>query len=334
MDSDPGPDAAERLVERADVDELLRVIDRLSGAADWPELLRVRDLCRRAEGRGRQLWPVASHAEYRLALEASPPWTAQALTEGAGRFALGPLAEVAASTHSWAELAPHLSASPLRSLVAYERVVRGEDLSRDASVDRSMFDLPTALEDWEPTYPVAHYEPWKANFPSPAAPSARAEEELAPPEECELLADLTATEALSELVRPWTTESNGQADAVAVRGDVPEALGALGVPYARIRRIDAENAFAAMAWAAANGGAHGRRRGMATGRFLAWWAAAALVDLADDWPPEPEELGDLASDLRWWLWETGEPVTGWSLRLAVHDAESAAAWALDAHDHA
>ena len=37
-----------------------------------------------------------------------------------------------------------------------------------------------------------------------------------------------------------------------------------------------------MAWTAASGGAHGRRRGMAAGRFSAWWTAAALTGLLDD----------------------------------------------------
>ena len=54
---------------------------------------------------------------------------------GAGRFALGPLSEVAASTHTWAELAPHAPPGPLAAVTAHERVVRGEDLRRIALFD-------------------------------------------------------------------------------------------------------------------------------------------------------------------------------------------------------
>src|SRR5262249_38730535 len=75
-----------------------------------------------------QLWPVAAHAEYRLALESPGRWAATMLVEGAGRFAPGPLPEVAASTHEWADLAPHAPYGPPSVLAAHERVVRGEDL--------------------------------------------------------------------------------------------------------------------------------------------------------------------------------------------------------------
>ena len=60
-----GPsDAAAALVDRADLDELTRFVDRLAAGAEWDEVLRVRDLCRAALQRGRQLWPVASRCEY------------------------------------------------------------------------------------------------------------------------------------------------------------------------------------------------------------------------------------------------------------------------------
>ena len=74
------------------------------------------------------------------------------------------------------------------------------------------------------------------------------------------------------------TESNGRADAVAVQGDVFDAIAALGVPGARAEPdLRRRPRSAVLAWTAASGGAHGRRRGMAAGRFGAWWAAAALT---------------------------------------------------------
>ena len=58
------------LVELGDLDELTRQIDRLCSTRDWDALVDLRDRCRRALERGKQLWPAAAHAEYRLALEA------------------------------------------------------------------------------------------------------------------------------------------------------------------------------------------------------------------------------------------------------------------------
>jgi hypothetical protein len=73
---------------------------------------------------------------------------------------------------------------------------------------------------------------------------------------------------------------------------------------------------------------------MAAGRFGAWWALAALSGLLDDWPVDPDELGDAAAELSWYLWDAGEPATGWHLRLAVADPEHDLAWALNASDAA
>src|SRR5436309_15644255 len=93
-------------VEAGDLDELVRIIDGLCDAREWDGLVEVRERSHRALERGRQLWPAASYAEYRLALDAPAPYAALVLVEDAGRFALGPLYEVAASRHTWAELAP------------------------------------------------------------------------------------------------------------------------------------------------------------------------------------------------------------------------------------
>ena len=90
--------------------------------------------------------------------------------------------------------------------------------------------------------------------------------------------------------------------------------------------------MAAMAWAAASGGAHGRRRGMAAGRFGAWWTLAALTGLADDWPVPPNELGRAGRELRFFRWDPGGPPLGWSLDLAVDDPAEGIAWALTAND--
>ncbi len=91
-------------------------------------------------------------------------------------------------------------------------------------------------------------------------------------------------------------------------------------------------AIAWLAWAGASGGAHGRRPGAAAGRFGAWWFLASLGDLLDDWPVDPDELGELADELRWYRWNGYEPEVGWSLQILIEDPENGVAWALTALD--
>ena len=96
--------------------------------------------------------------------------------------------------------------------------------------------------------------------------------------------------------------------------------------------LDAGRGVAWLAWAGASGGAFGRRRGAAAGRFGALWLLAALGDALDDWPLAVDELGELAGELRWWWWDAHEPATGWQLQLAVEDPADGLAWAINARD--
>lgn len=319
------------LVDGDDLDGLLIRIDHLCADGDWDGVVDLRDRCRRAFlERGRQLWPASSHAEYRLALEAPGPWAARVLAPDAGKFSLGPLAEVAASTHTWAELAPHVPSTPDAGMAAHERVVRGEDLSGDAGVGGGVLELPMRLEPWEPAYPLAGYKAHEARFPDVAPPPL---EEVVLPPAAQVVDDREACRALVDLAAVWRRESNGEVAAVAVAGDAPGAIAALGVDRARIGSVPPDHALAVMAWAAASGGAHGRRRGMAAGRFAAWWAVAALGELLDDWPFHPDDVGAVAADLRWYRWDVVGPATGWALRLAVEDPDARRAWAVQATDH-
>ena len=321
------------LIERGDLDELTRHVDRLCAARDWDGLVDLRDRCRAALARGRQLWPIASNTEYRIALEAPGPWAARMLEPGLGHLALGPMPEVAASTHTWAELRDHIDATPPAAIAAHERVVRGEDLSGDAVATElpTLLDLPLVLAPWEPAYPLAEYLAGEARFPDPPHPMLR-DATLPGPSVVERVEDADTTRALVDLASAWTTESNGRAEAIAVGGDALDALAGLGLRQARLAEVAPADALATMAWAAASGGAHGRRRGMASGRFGAWWAAAALTGLLDAWPVEPDELGDAVAELRWYRFDTGEPETGWSLRVAIEDPADGYAWAVSATD--
>ena len=325
------------LVNAGDVDGLVVIADELASAGDWDGLFSLRDRCRDSVERGLQLWPVASRCEYRLALDAPGPYAAGVLIHGTGRFALGPLPEVAASTKRWEDLAPHVvQGAPEAALAAHERVVRGEDLHGDRRLDPFVLEVPLQLVPWEPTYPVATYTPDEATFPLPIVEGlAPVPLPARPAREAE---DPETVRALVELATPWATESEGSATAVAVHGDAlaavaaVAAVGATGPAEVRMARITPQEAMARMAWTAANGGRHGRRRGAAMGRFSAWWAAAALTGLLEDFPPDPTELGDAIAELEWWAWDQGGPDLGWSCRLAVEDPADGLAWALAALD--
>jgi len=327
-ESTPDP-TLDDMIERSDLDGLTRRVDALCESRSWAELLDLRDRSRAALERGRQLWPIASHIEFRLALEGDARHAAAVLVDGTGHLALGPLPEVAASRHTWAELEPWIETGAPSTFCAHERVVRGEDLTYAEGIDRRLLDLPLVLQPWEPAYPVATYQPERYEAPPPDLPPLRPVDLPEPGRE---EGDLEVTEALCDLVRVWTTESNGRAEAIAVSGDAPGALATLGLSTARMTEISLADAMAAMAWAAASGGAHGRRRGMAAGRFGAWWALAALAGMADDWPVPPAELGRAGRELRWFLWDAGAPQVGWSLDLAVDDPTDGVAWALTAND--
>lgn len=314
------------LIEGSDLAGLIRRIDGYSSAREWEGIVELRDRCIEAVERGKQLWGVAQFAEYRLALEAPGPIAGQVVKEGAGRFALGPLWEVAASTHVWAEIAPHIDDARLQTLIAHERILRGEDVD-NAAIDPHVLEVPASLSDWEPAYPVAAYRSDRADFPEHEWTGI---DWIELPERIEREQQDDALEALLDLTAPWTEQSNGRADGCVVQGTALEAIRTLGPHRVRAAEIDGGEALALMAWTGASGGAYGRRRGTPVGRMQTWWALAALlgIDEIDD----VEALGEGLGELRWMRWEPGDQIGGWSFHLAVEDPEDGLAWAVSAVD--
>ena len=317
------------LVELGDLDELVRATDRLCDAREWARLVDLRDRCRRAVERGKQLWPAANHVEYRLALEAPGEYAARMLTDIAGLFGLGPLAEVAAARHTWAELAPYVPGTPTAAMCAHERVLRGEDLRAIELAGPDPLEVPRVLCEWEPRYPLAEYRSGDASFPSPPPIAGGAATEVATG--ALVVPHSGVARTLRDLVHPWTAD--GDATTAAVRGGVRDAIGVLDGPEVRLAEIGLGDALAWLGWAGASGGAHGRRRGAAAGRLDAWMVLAELVELGDVWPLDPDELGTRSRRLRWFAWDAvGIGPTGWVLRLAVEDPARDLAFALTAHD--
>ena len=323
------------LITAADLDGLVRLIDSRCASANWEGLLHLRDRARWAVSTGRQLWPAATLAEYRLALLAPAEWAAQVLDEDTGKFSIGPLTEVIAQAHTWLSLAPLLPAGPRAAFVAHERVIRGEVI--DSSELPDVLEMPFALQPWEPEYPVAVYESDSATFEAPALPASASELALqfdrsGAPSYVEIIDDDDVALAVRQLVEAWTAESNGKAEVVCVEGSAIDAVSALGISRGHITAITAAHALQWLTWAGASGGAFGRRRGTALGRFGAWWLVAALGGISNDWPTNPDELGALASELQWFWWDAGEPALGWQLQLAVELPAEGLAWAISARD--
>jgi hypothetical protein len=313
-------------IEASDTDELIRIVDGHAAARVWEEMLTVSWLCNEAVTRGKQLWAIPEYVRYRLALDAPGEFAGPAVTEGPTRFTLGPLPEVAASTKTWLELEPHLAPGPERSFTAHERVVRGEDLT-EAAVDPLMMELPLVLQPWEPDYPVATYRADRVEAPTPRREAMPALSDL---RQADRVDDADGCRALLSVVEHWVETSNGRAQAACVEGDAAGAVAALGPSRAALRPVTGAEALAWVAWAGASGGAHGRRRGAAAGRFAAWWVAHELAGL--EWPVEPKELRAAVGSLRWHLWWDGAPDTGWALRIAVESPGEGLAWALAAVD--
>lgn len=313
------------LVDASDSDGLIRFVDGLCEAREWEGLAEVRHRCVQAESRGRQLFGIVQFVDYRQALEAPAELAAEVLVDGAGRFALGPLWEVAASSHTWAELEPHLESPRMRALVAAERVLRGETVTGDLSVE--LLGTPFTRMEWEPDYPAAVYRSDRADFP---APEPVALQPLQGEHDSERVDDPDSEDALFGLVRTWVEESNGRAHVVTVEGTAVDAIAALTTGPADGAPITFRSALALMAWAGANGGAYGSRRGGPVGRSAAWAAVAALADL--DWPPDPAAIEASGSQLNWWWWEPHRQLGGWHLGIGVDDPREGLAWAISGRD--
>lgn len=316
------------LIEGSDLAGLVRAVDGICSRMEWDELIDLRDRCNEAVTRGKQLWAIAQFAEYRLALEAPADLAATVMTDGRGRFSLGPLWEVAASTHTWSDLDPYVGTPTIRALTAHERSIQGDAVPEDA-VDRTILEIPVAQQSWEPTYPIANYTSDRATFPDDIFDIGMTWTDLPVP--VELDDEDEVTDALLDLVKPWWDDSLGKAEVATVGGTIEEAIRSLGPHRVRMTDVSLSTAMEAMTWAGASGGGHGRRRGTPAGRVGAWWVLLELLGY-DEVPHDASTLGKEASELRWVLWDPGDRVGGWNLHIGVEDPADSIAWVLSAVD--
>src|SRR5258708_4651256 len=219
-DDEPRQLDLEDLVEAAEANPLPRRGDAPCAAGAGDALAQRARRGREASERGKQLGPIAEHIDSRLALEAPPAYAASVLTPAAGRFAFGPLTEVAASTHTFDELEPHLPSPQVAGVVAAERVLRGEVLTGRPEAHAEVLELPMYLEAWEPPYMLATYKAHEIQAPSPEVAQLPAEgsaADAAPIDDAEL------HRPLLDLATTWVTGSGGRAGAPALRAGLAGA---------------------------------------------------------------------------------------------------------------
>jgi hypothetical protein len=323
--------ALEQLIHRADLDGLVRHVDDTCAARDWEHLVEIRNDARAAVNTGRQLWPIATLANYRLALWAPAHFAVRALEDTARTFMPGPVSEILAVHHNWEDLEPLLESGHDRGVFAYERALRGDII--DAH-EPEILDVPIALQLWEPSY---HYVSYNDDGVVEEFPVFGRWNEAIVLEgiESASLDETDTIDAFRNMMNAWTTQSNGTADLVIVEASPAHALGALG--YAGIETelspISCHEAWEALTWAASSGGAHGKRRGVATARSDVWWLFAHIAGLSDEWPCDRDECGEIAHACEYYAFRNDKtPTEGWGLHLVIVDPDEGLSVALRAHD--
>ena len=239
----------------------------------------------------------------------------------------GPVSEILAQHHTWHDLEPHLAPGHDRSLVAHERALRGDSIDpREPSV----LDIPFATGDWEPRYPLATYDDDGVHAPPP---EPRIETWQTVDARHGRRLDDATVDAFRQMMTPWTAQSNGTATAAVAEGGAHDAVAALGIGAARLGAVTAPEAVSLLAWAAASGGARGRRRGTATGRGEAWWLLAVFLGIDEPWPVDPDEFASLVVTLECHVLVHDEaPTAGWGLGLVLVDHDEGVSCALVARD--
>ena len=331
----------------------MREVDRLASRDGWDDVLALRDACLAAtEETGRQLWGPARYAAYRTALDGPADLAAAMPEPGVVRFGLGPLTEVVAQHHTFAQLAPHLD-STLLPVVAQERVLRGEDLRDDPRAQGEADDPPLVLQPFEPHYVLPEYraaERLDGELPEVtlSTPLGTTLGTALVTGEASSDADALALQrALEDVVAPWAAQSGGVARVVAVRGSVDQACRTVLEGLEALEGLEGGEGFDApaadilagtldvpammrlVAFAGASGGVHGRRRGGAAGRAHAWWVARCATGLHREDLVDLEELEFRLEDLRILAFHAPR-AAAWRLELAVgrDEQSSGREWAV------
>ncbi len=359
--------------ESARIQKLIADIDSLCTDERWDAVVELRDTCRLAVARGHQWWPAAAWAEFRIALDGPGRLAASVLHSSLSRYTLGPFAEVAASSHSWDDLVDFLEPSPTAAMFAHECIALGDDLRTDDLYQRlpAIFDLPAALQPWEPDYGPVVYHLDRVEHLAPILPGMGAATSTSLPvaqsdtqsggSAVETLEDQASCDALAAVLVPWSESLQWSVLSEATDGDARTAYSvwvnrasgrADGVP---ILAVTTDVALRYLAWLGASGGPIGRRRGLAASRSSLWWVLLQLTGFADDLDGEPvaaadaqflEQFTAAIASLRWFTWSSSPELKllpdpseravgtqrGWTVHLAVEAPAEGISWVLAADE--
>jgi hypothetical protein len=264
------------------------------------------------------------------------------------RYTLGPFPEVAASTHSWEEACPYLDGSPVAATFAHECIALGDDLRADETFLRlpPVFDLPAALQPWEPTYGpvryfldrVEHDAPECAIVSAADGPGRSVASDLAEP--VDPVDDRPTIDALRAVVQPWAMSLDWAIKAGAFQSTAAHAVRTVAGGLAA--EVDPTEALRWVAWLGASGGPSGRRRGMAAGRSALWWLLLQVTGYADslddvpvvEWSAdELQSFAESVAELRWFTWSANGDLAdsaqaGWAVHLALESPTDELCWLL------
>lgn len=325
-------DALDELIHRGDLDGLVRHVDNTVAVSDWEHLVTIRNDSRAALNTGRQLWPIATLANFRLALWAPAHFAVRALDDTARTFMPGPVAEILAVHHSWDELEQLVEPGHDRGIFAYERALRGDSID---SLEPRILDIPISPQHWEPNYLYASYNddgvvetfPTLHNHQHTISIDGIATTPIE---------DFDTNDAFRRMMDSWTAQSNGSAQLAIVEGSPSEALGGLGFAniQSELAAVSCQEAWQALTWAGSTGGAHGKRRGVATARSDLWWLFAQIAGIAHEWPLDTDECGEIALGCEYFVFRNEKtPTDGWGLNLIIFDPQEGLCVALSAHDY-
>ena len=324
------------LIHRADLDGLVRLVDDCCATARLGRgcgACATRPATPSAPGAScgrRRRWPSTAWRCWRRR-RGRPACS----TRDRGRFSIGPLTEVVAQHHTWAELAPPARARAAAAFVAHERALRGEAIEPATTAA-----LPDVLE--LPVRARGVGAGLRAGRPTPT--TAASSRRPTPPGP---LADVDAA-GRRRRPRSTTTPSSSPCASSSRRGRRRRTGGPTSSP-SRVTRPGRVRALgvAPGPLGAADAG-RGRRLAGLGGRQRRRPRPAArcgrrpLRRAVAASPRSPtrsttgrsplDELGELAGELRWWWWDAHEPATGWQLQLAVEDPAEGLAWAISARD--
>jgi len=313
---------------------VLAQVEELGRQGRWAELLalcvEMADASRATRDVGHASWQrqAVHQAAHRIAVEGPARVAAQLVRQDWQH--LGPLWEVVATRHAWADLRDHAPPGEGTHLAAHTRVLLGEDLSGDGLLDPAVLGLPFVLQPWE-AHAWGHVDDmphYSRSSMSTGGHAGRATGACPLPEPGRRLDDGPAETALEHLVHDW-----GNVATVTVAGTALHAVAALhagaGTTHVQGSHLPAGEVFPALIGPARGDGPHTTYRGTAVGRLLVWRALAAMADVAPgDYLPV-DEITAFVDRCRWFTWAAPDDEI-WHLHIAVDDPARGRAWALSA----